>query len=118
MSYEDIQEFKNLVSVCCLSTQIYKVTRTFPKDEKFGLVSQMRRASVSVASNIAEGAGRSSDLEFKRFLEIAYGSLYELQTQLIISKNLEFVSEDESNTLEAEIDQLQKMIYSFSKRFK
>lgn len=101
-----------------LSTQIYKVTKTFPKDEKFGLVSQMRRASVSVASNIAEGAGRSSDLEFKRFLEIAYGSLYELQTQLIISKNLEFVSEDESNTLEAEIDELQKMIYSFSKRFK
>ena len=101
-----------------LSTQIYKVTKTFPKDEKFGLVSQMRRASVSVASNIAEGAGRSSDLEFKRFLEIAYGSLYELQTQLIVSKNLEFISENEFNTLDTEIDELQKMIYSFSKRFK
>ena len=101
-----------------LSTQIYKVTKTFPKDEKFGLVSQMRRASVSVASNIAEGAGRSSDLEFKRFLEIAYGSLYELQTQLIVSKNLEFVSGNEFNMLDTEIDELQKMIYSFSKRFK
>ena len=67
---------------------IYKMTSQFPADEKFGLTSQMRRASVSIPSNIAEGHGRNSDKEFFRFLNIARGSLYELETQLEIARRI------------------------------
>jgi four helix bundle protein len=80
-------------------TLIYRQTKSFPKEEMFGLVSQMRRAAVSVPSNIAEGYGRFSDKELFHFLHIALGSLTELETQLIISKNLEFISETESQQL-------------------
>jgi four helix bundle protein len=71
-----------------LTTCIYKLTRTFPKDELYGLVSQMRRSSVSVASNIAEGRGRLNVAEFRQFLGLAQGSLFELKTQLLVAKNL------------------------------
>jgi four helix bundle protein len=100
-----------------LSATIYKITADFPHEEKYGLISQMRRSSVSVPSNIAEGSGRSSDKEFKRFLEIAYGSLYELQTQLIISKKLSFISDLLANELDEEIIEIQKMIYTYTQRF-
>lgn len=70
---------------------IYKITARFPADEKFGLVSQMRRSGVSVPSNIAEGAGRNTKKEFVNFLHIAQGSLSELDTQLELARRLEFV---------------------------
>ena len=73
-------------------TVIYQTTKTFPKDEVFGLVSQMRRCAVSIPSNIAEGYGRRSTNDYLRFLQIAMGSVYELQTQLEISKNLKYLS--------------------------
>ena len=69
-------------------TRIYALTRDFPQNEKFGLVSQINRSAVSIPSNIAEGAGRNSDKEFVYFLAIAHGSSFELETQLIISRNL------------------------------
>ena len=72
--------------------EIYTITASFPTDEKFGLVSQLRRASVSIASNIAEGASRKSNKDFSRFLTIALGSCYEVETQLLISNDLEFKS--------------------------
>jgi len=75
-----------------LVTQIYKMTSNFPKEELYGLTSQMRRCSVSIPSNIAEGAARNSDKEFLQFLYISLGSLSELETQLIISKNLGFLN--------------------------
>lgn len=71
-------------------TKIYSYTNDFPSEEKFGLVSQMRRAAVSIPSNIAEGAARKSDKEYAQFLYVALGSLSELDTQLIISENLGF----------------------------
>ena len=77
-----------------LVTQIYRITANYPEQEKFGLVSQMRRAAVSVASNIAEGSARNSDREFLRFLYIARGSLAELETQLEISKQLKLIEPD------------------------
>lgn len=76
----------------------------------------MRRCSVSFSSNIAEGASRSSDKEFKRFLEIAYGSLYELHTQIVISKNLNLINEEKFEVLETEIIELQKMTFIFAKQ--
>ena len=74
-------------------TEVYRVTRTFPGDERFGLTSQMRRAAISVPSNIAEGAGRGSDREFIRFLQIAKGSLFELETQIGICQRLGLLTE-------------------------
>ena len=98
-----------------LATSVYLVTSKFPECEKFGLTAQIRRSVVSLGSNIAEGAGRITNKDFKHFLSIAYGSSCELETQLIISKNLKLISEAEVDVLFNEIDELQKMIYSFSK---
>ena len=71
-----------------MTVAIYELTKTFPKEELYGLTSQLRRASVSVASNIAEGRGRGSDGEFRQFLNIAQGSTYEVQTQLLVAGQL------------------------------
>lgn len=90
-------------------TKIYKLTRGFPDNEKFGLVSQMRRSAVSIPSNIAEGAARVSKKEFVRFLSIAQGSTSELETQLIISNNLGFLEERDIYLLD-ELDEISRMI--------
>ena len=76
-----------------LATEIYNVTKQYPKSEIYGITSQIRRSVVSISSNIAEGAGRQSKKEFVQFLNIAKGSCYELETQLLISKNIKFLSE-------------------------
>lgn len=76
---------------------IYSITKNFPKYELYGLTNQIRRVSVSIPNNIAEGIGRISKKEFKHFLQISIGSLFELQTQLELSNNLQFVSEIEFN---------------------
>ncbi len=94
-------------------TKIYQLTETFPESELYGLINQMRRAAVSIASNIAEGAGRNSKKEFHRFLSIAQGSIAELETQLIISKNLGYCS-DIKNLLN-ELDEISKMIIGLMK---
>lgn len=91
-------------------TFIYKITGTFPEREKFGLVDQMRRAAVSVPSNIAEGASRQSSREFIQFLYIANGSLAELETQLIISNKLDYLNDEKFIELEQECDEIGKMI--------
>ncbi len=75
------------------SKAIYLITAKFPSDERFGLTSQLRRASVSISSNIAEGSGRKSDTEFIRFLDIAYGSVLEVVSQLHLSQSLDLLSE-------------------------
>lgn len=73
-----------------LAVKVYQTTKTFPEGEKFGLTSQLRRAVISISSNIAESASRSSDKEFKRFIEIAIGSLFDIKSQLIVSHKLIF----------------------------
>ncbi len=75
-----------------LVKQIYEMTANFPDEEKYGLISQIRRASISIPSNIAEGCGKNSDKEFIRFLEIANSSCYEIETQIIISQDLGFMN--------------------------
>ena len=86
-----------------LATEIYKITSNFPKSEIHGIVSQMRRAAVSVPSNIAEGAARNSDKEFAQFLNIAGGSLSELDTQVEISFNLDYIGNEQRNGIDQRI---------------
>lgn len=97
-------------------TAIYKLTESFPKSEIYGLVQQLRRSAISIPSNIAEGAGRNSKNEFKQFLSIAQGSIAELETQLLIARNLGFVKEPES--LLIELDELSKMIIGLAMALK
>lgn len=97
---------------------IYRITRQMPKEEVYGLTSQMRRAAVSISSNIAEGCSRNSNKEFIRFLEIAIGSSFELETQLIISCELEFLKEDEVEKLIESVNSLQMRINAFIKSVK
>jgi len=99
-----------------LATEIYEVTSKFPQEEKYGLVSQLRRCVVSIGSNIAEVTGRNSKKDFQRFVNIAYSSSCELETQLIIAKNIELASSTDSKRLFNNINGLQKMIYTFSKK--
>ena len=98
-----------------LVKEVYLLTKKFPTEEKFGLVSQLNRAAVSIPSNIAEGAGRNSKGEFRNFLGNASGSLYELETQLIISNSLGYVLETDLKLLLDKINILQKMIYNLIK---
>ena len=101
-----------------LSVLTYKYTKQFPIDERFGLVSQMNRAAVSVSSNIAEGCSRSSEIEFKRFLEIAMGSIFELETQFILANKLMFINKAELELVVLEIHQLQKQINGLISKIK
>ncbi len=111
-NHKELKVWKRAVD---LATTVYAITQEFPKVEQYGLTQQIRRAVVSVSSNIAEGAGRKTDKEFSYFLNIAYGSLYELETQLIISSNLGFVLTDKIKPIEIEITELQKMIFKLIK---
>ena len=94
---------------------VYVATSSFPSEEKFGLVSQMRRAAVSVPVNIAEGAARKGKKEFIRFLHISLGSMTELDTLILLSKELGFVSEEESTEMINELDIIGKLIYGLIK---
>ncbi len=95
------------------SVDIYRITILFPSEEKFGIVDQMRRAAVSVASNIAEGSSRNSNNEFKRFLSFSMGSAYELETQLEISRDLEFISNEEYERLTSQLTSIIKQMAKF-----
>ena len=86
-----------------LVVSIYELTDQFPKEEIYGITSQIRRSSISVPSNIAEGAGRKSPKEFKQFLFIALGSLSELETQIIIAKNLKYIDKEINDKINIEI---------------
>ncbi len=96
-----------------LIKEVYMITRDFPKEEQYGLVSQLRRAVVSIAANISEGAGRNTNGEFKQFLGIASGSAYEVQTLLQISNDLQMVSSTTLENLNKQTVEIQKMIFGF-----
>ena len=107
--YKELQIWQKTMD---LSQRIYKETANFPTEEKFGLISQMRRSSVSIASNIAEGAGRNSDGEFNQFLGIAQGSAFELETQILIAGRLKFIPPEVQKSLVEDINLQSPVLFS------
>jgi four helix bundle protein len=106
-THNDLDVWKKSVEMVTL---IYKQTRDFPKEELYGLTNQMRRAAVSVPSNIAEGAGRNSSKELLQFLYYATGSLSELETQLIIAYNLKYLNNEQKQDIDAICSNIFKML--------
>ncbi len=97
---------------------VYAKTKLFPKEELFGLTSQYRRAAISIPANIAEGYGKKGIADKLRFYNIAEGSINECKYYVILSKDLEYVSESESNNLYADLTSIQKLLFSYSKSIK
>jgi len=100
---------KELVSI------VYRITANYPKEEQFGIINQIRRSSVSIPSNISEGAGRGFDKEFVKFLKFAYGSSCELDTQLIISNDLDYLSDVDLEDLSGRLVSIQKKLFNLIK---
>jgi four helix bundle protein len=107
---KDFKELKVWQKAHALALGIYEETKKFPKEEIYGLTSQMRRASVSIGANIAEGCGRRSDAEFVRFLQIARGSAAELEQHLLLARDLKIMPEQQHKVLETQILEVQRMM--------
>lgn len=114
-NYKDLDVWKKSIDYV---TEIYKITNSFPESEKFGLVNQMKRAAVSIPSNIAEGGSRQHTKEFIQYLYIAIGSLNELYTQLVIAFNLKYIDEIIHSSLIEVSDEIGKMISGLIKYLK
>lgn len=108
--YTELIVWQKAVEITC---QLYAVTGQFPSEEKFGLTSQMRRAAVSIPSNIAEGYARKNKKENAHFVSIAYGSATELETQLIIAKRLNFLQEDTFASIHPLLEEVLKLLYRY-----
>jgi len=114
-SFQDLRIWQESMD---LTVEIYRATSDFPRHETYGLISQMRRAAVSVPSNIAEGKGHRSDPEFVRFLFHARGSLLELQTQLLIARRLEYLSQEKVDELNHKCDGIARGLNALINRFR
>jgi four helix bundle protein len=108
--FKELEIWKKSRKFC---SEIYSVTAEFPSQEKFGLTNQLRRASVSIPSNIAEGSSRNSQKDFSRFLEIAIGSAYEIENQLLVASDLGFLNEENFNGLVSNLEEIIKMTSRF-----
>ena len=108
-SYRELRVWQLAMDVVI---EIYRVTRAFPAEEKFGLIAQLRRAAVAIPSNIAEGRSRLGRGEFRRFVSIARGSVAEVETQLAVAVALGFIGADEITSLSAQLDELSRMLFS------
>lgn len=114
-NYKELRVWQKAMELC---KAVYSAVSEFPADERYGLSSQIKRCSVSIPSNIAEGAGRNTDKTFNYFLGIAYGSSCELSTQLELAKHFGMLSEEQLISLENQITDIQKMIYKLSQNLK
>ena len=114
-SYRDLVVWQKAVD---LSIEIYKLTSTFPKEEVYGLVSQMRRSAISIPSNIAEGKCRGTKKDFANFLKIAFGSGAELETQIVITKRLPFGTKLNYNIIDRLLEEVMKMLNSLISHLK
>lgn len=113
--FKELKVWKSSIS---LTTEIYRLSESLPSSEKYGLVSQMTRSAVSIPSNIAEGAGRNTQKQFYQFLSISLGSSFELETQLIIAKNLGYITEDDLSKLSTELYEIQSMLIGLQRSLK
>ncbi|MFK7806723.1 MAG: four helix bundle protein [Saprospiraceae bacterium] len=114
----DFRKYKVYQDAMDYVVKIYEITKEFPKDEKYGLISQTRRAAVSIPSNIAEGAGRGTEKDFSRFLEIAIGSTFEIETQLTLSSRLGFLKKETFEYLIKELENIQKQLNGFRSKLR
>jgi len=115
---KDFKELKVWEKSHLLTLKIYEVTSGFPKEEQYGLTSQIRRASTSIGLNIAEGCGRGSNADFKRFLYIALGSACEVEYCLLLALDLHFISNELYNEFYDLINEVKRMLYSFIDKLK
>ena len=112
-SYRELRVWQLAMDIV---VEIYRVTRAFPVEEKFGLIAQLRRAAVAIPSNIAEGHSRLGAAEFRHFVSIARGSVAEVETQLAVAVALGYIGADEITTLSAQLDELSKMLFGLYRR--
>ena len=112
-NYKDLQVWQKAFDLC---SHMYQSTKSFPQKEVFGLTSQMRRAAISIVSNIAEGHGRSSNKEFSYFLKISIGSCNELETQILVSEKLGYIDEQTSTMLQNNCTEIAKMLNDLIKK--
>ena len=115
---KDFKQLNVFQKTRIFNKDIYLKTKKFPTEERFGITSQIRRASVSIAANIAEGCGRNSDKEFARFLNIAYSSACEVECLLLISNDLELIDQQTLASLHLKLDEIKKMLFAFTRKLK
>ena len=101
-----------------LTLEVYRITREFPKSELYGLVGQMRRSSSSIPTNIAEGCGRNTEKDFARFLDNAMGSASELEYQLILARDLQYIHQDTYGKSNAELTEIKRMLNAFIQKLR
>lgn len=113
--YKELKVWQKAID---LAVEVYRVTEKLPKEERYGLISQINRCVISIPSNIAEGAGRNTKKDFDNFLGISLGSSFELDTQLVISNRLGYVSSDDFEKIESELEHIQNMIAKLKQSLK
>jgi four helix bundle protein len=111
-NYKELKVWEKSYQLCL---EVYRIIKEFPKIEIYGLISQMRRAALSIPSNIAEGYGRKTILEYLRFLYIAYGSVCELETQIMLSGDLGYLNENYLSKLHKEVGEVERMLQALIK---
>jgi len=114
-NFKELGVWKKSIDFC---TDIYRITESFPSQEKYGLISQINRSCVSISSNIAEGAGRNGNGEFRQFLGYALASSFELETQLIIAKNIKYLTGQVFEELLLKLNEIQRMLVGLRKSIK
>ncbi|MBC8869398.1 MAG: four helix bundle protein [Planctomycetes bacterium] len=115
---KDFRQLKVWEKAHQLTLTVYRVTKALPPDERFGLTSQIRRAAASVPSNIAEGCGRNSDAELARFMEIAMGSASEVEYQILLARDLEYVATPEHEDIHGRVCEVKRMLASFIQKLR
>lgn len=114
----NFKELKVWQKARALVKEVYLLTADFPNSEKFNLCTQMQSCSVSMMSTIAEGSGRGSDIDFARFLDMSLGSAHELESQLVVSMDLGYITEDRRNDLTSELLEIEKMLVALIKKLR
>ena len=111
-NYKELKVWQKSYELCL---EIYRITAKFPKEEKYGLTSQIRRSVVSIPSNITEGYGRKTTMDYIRMLYISYGSVCELETQILLAGDLDLIEKSELGTLKKDISEIERMLKALIK---